>query len=113
MRTALTALALTLALVAAGCGGDKSSSSTSIPTARSTNGCAKNNLSLVNTGQLTIGTDNPAFPPWFAGGTPSGSKWKVNDPSTGKGYESAVAYAVAKRLGFPRNQVKWVYVPFT
>src|SRR5207253_3456614 len=42
----------------------------------------------------------------------SGSKWKINDPSTGKGYESAVAYAIARKLGFARSQVKWTYVPF-
>jgi polar amino acid transport system substrate-binding protein len=65
----------------------------------------------VTSGQLTIGTDNPAYPPWYAGGTKS-SKWKVNDPSTGKGYESAVAYAVASKLGYSKSQVKWTYVPF-
>jgi polar amino acid transport system substrate-binding protein len=64
----------------------------------------------VTDGQLTIGTDNPAYPPWFAGG--SKSSWKINDPSTGKGYESAVAYAIAKRLGYSKAQVKWTYVPF-
>jgi polar amino acid transport system substrate-binding protein len=74
--------------------------------------CAKADLSLVNDGKLTIGTDNPAYPPWYAGGTPKGSKWKINDPSTGKGFESAVAYAVAKQLGFPRGEVQWTYVPF-
>lgn len=65
----------------------------------------------VTSGQLTIGTDNPAYPPWYAGGTKS-SKWKINDPSTGKGYESAVAYAVASKLGYSKSQVKWTYVPF-
>src|SRR4051812_2341509 len=65
----------------------------------------------VTDGQLTIGTDNPAFPPWFGGGTKT-SKWKINDPATGKGYESAVAYAIAKRLGFGKSQVKWTFVPF-
>jgi polar amino acid transport system substrate-binding protein len=64
----------------------------------------------VTDGQLTIGTDNPAYPPWFAGG--SKSSWKINDPSTGKGYESAVAYAIAKKLGYSKSQVKWIYVPF-
>jgi polar amino acid transport system substrate-binding protein len=68
---------------------------------------------VVNAGTLTIGTDNPAFPPWFGGGTPKGSTWKVNDPSTGKGFESAVAYAVAKQMGFARSAVKWTYVPFS
>jgi len=65
----------------------------------------------VTDGQLTIGTDNPAFPPWFGGGTKT-SKWKINDPATGKGYESAVAYAIAKKLGYDKSKVKWTYVPF-
>jgi len=111
MRTALVAAVLPLALLAAGCGGKKSATTTTTPAAQSTDACAKD-LPLVKSGALTVGTDNPAFPPWFGGGTPSGSKWKVNDPSTGKGYESAVAYAVAKGLGFPRGKVRWVYVPF-
>ena len=65
----------------------------------------------VKDGQLTIGTDNPAYPPWYAGGTKS-SKWKINDPSTGKGYESAVAYAIAGKLGYTKAKVSWTYVPF-
>ena len=39
--------------------------------------------------------------------------WKVSDPYSGKGYESAVAYAVATQLGFPRGEVKWTVVPFS
>ena len=74
--------------------------------------CAKANLSLVKDGQLSIGTDNPAFPPWFAGGETKGRPWKINDPAKGKGFESAVAYAVAKRLGFAKDEVVWVYTPF-
>jgi polar amino acid transport system substrate-binding protein len=65
----------------------------------------------VNAGTLTIGTDNPAFPPWYAGGTHT-SKWKINDPATGKGYESAVAYAIAAKLGYAKSKVSWTYVPF-
>ena len=65
----------------------------------------------VKSGQLTIGTDNPAYPPWYAGGTKT-SKWKINDPATGKGYESAVAYAIAAKLGFTKAHVAWTYVPF-
>lgn len=64
----------------------------------------------VSDGTLTIGTDNPAYPPWFGGD--EGHKWKVSDPYSGKGYESAVAYAVAKQLGYGASKVKWVYVPF-
>jgi polar amino acid transport system substrate-binding protein len=65
----------------------------------------------VTDGRLTVGTDNPAYPPWFAGGSKT-SKWKINDPGTGKGYESAVAYAIAKQLGYPKADVSWTYVPF-
>jgi polar amino acid transport system substrate-binding protein len=64
--------------------------------------CATDQLNLKTAGQLTVGTDSPAYDPWFKG----------NDPSNGKGYESAVAYEVAKRLGFSADQVKWVKVPF-
>jgi polar amino acid transport system substrate-binding protein len=111
MRTVSIAVVVSLALLAAGCGGKKAAS-TQVQTAHATNACSKNNLPLVSTATLTVGTDNPAYPPWFGGGTKAGSKWKINDPSTGKGYESAVAYAVASQLGFPRGSVKWIYVPF-
>ena len=53
-------------------------------------------------GTLTIATDSPAYEPWF----------KNNDPSNGKGFESAVAYAVADQLGFDKSTVKWVKQPF-
>ena len=57
-------------------------------------GCAPDSLNLVEDGVLTVGTDNPAFPPWF-GGAEKTKPWKVSDPYSGKGYESAVAYAIA------------------
>jgi polar amino acid transport system substrate-binding protein len=72
--------------------------------------CAKASLALVKPGVLTVGTDNPAYPPWYGGN--AGHGWKVSDPTSGKGYESAVAYAVAKQLGFAPSQVQWTYVPF-
>jgi polar amino acid transport system substrate-binding protein len=98
-----------LAVVAAGCGSTKESSSGATGTGTKSS-CAKSDLNLVKAGTLTIGTDNPAFPPWF-GGTPK-SPWKVSDPRSGKGYESAVAYAVAKELGFTKDEVTWKHVPF-
>jgi polar amino acid transport system substrate-binding protein len=79
--------------------------------ARTTSATSAASCPTVKTGLLTIGTDNPAYPPWYAGGTKS-SKWKINDPATGKGYESAVAYAIAKKLGYSAGQVSWTYVPF-
>jgi len=71
---------------------------------------ALDTLNLVNAGRLTIGTDNPAYPPWF-GGSPQG-QWKISDPESGKGFESAVAYAVAKEMGFTNAEVEWTVVPF-
>jgi polar amino acid transport system substrate-binding protein len=93
----------------AGCGGSSSSSSSSGKTTAS-NSCAKADLTLVNAGKLTVGTDNPAFPPWFGG--PEKSPWKVSDPRSGQGFESAVTYAVAKKLGFTNPEVNWIVVPF-
>ena len=97
-----------LAVIAAGCGSSKKSSPGSTNSAGAS--CAKGDLNLVSAGKLTIGTDNPAYPPWY-GGTPH-KPWQVSDPRSGKGYESAVAYAVAKQLGFSKDQVNWKYVPF-
>jgi polar amino acid transport system substrate-binding protein len=119
MRKLITlALVLALSLLAAGCGsddddgGDAAGTTTAATTAASGDDCAKDGLELVSDGTLTIGTDNPAFPPWFEGGTPDGSDWEINDPSTGEGFESAVAYAVAEELGFAEDEVEWVVVPF-
>jgi polar amino acid transport system substrate-binding protein len=97
-----------LAFAAAGCGGSSNKSAGGSTTSGSS--CAKADLNLVNAGQLTVGTDNPAFPPWF-GGTEK-APWKVSDPRSGEGFESAVAYAVADKLGFAQSDVKWVVVPF-
>jgi polar amino acid transport system substrate-binding protein len=107
-RLALLAV-LGLALVA-GCGEDDDADQGAAPT--SAPSCEKADLELISAGKLTIGTDNPAFPPWFEGGTPEGSDWEINDPSTGEGFESAVAYAVADKLGFGEDEVEWVVVPF-
>jgi len=106
MRKILIPLAVLAAAVAAAATGGRSEASTAaLP------GCTKATLVTVSDGKLSIGTDNPAYPPWFAGG--EGTKpWKINDPNKGKGLEPAVAYAVAKRLGYARGDVRWVYTPF-
>jgi polar amino acid transport system substrate-binding protein len=74
--------------------------------------CAKASLTLRTPGNLTIGTDNPAFGPWFGGTPAKGSPWQVSDPASGEGLESAVAYAIAAKLGFDKASVAWVAVPF-
>jgi polar amino acid transport system substrate-binding protein len=69
-------------------------------------------LKTLKGGTLTIGTDDPAFPPWFGGDPPAGSKWQVSDPTSQKGLESATAYAIAQELGYTPDKVTWVAVPF-
>jgi polar amino acid transport system substrate-binding protein len=95
-------------------GGTTSPSETASPAPASASECAQQNAGAFTTsGQLTIGTDNPAYPPYFAGGeTDAHKEWKFNDPYTGKGFEDAVAYEVAKRMGFSKGQVQWTVAPF-
>ena len=107
MRKALIALVALAALAVAETASGQPAASR---TAAAIPGCAKADLNLISDGKLTIGSDNPAFPPWFAG--PEKKPWKVSDPTNGKGFESAVAYAVAKQLGFAKSEVAWTYVPF-
>ncbi|WP_370114134.1 ABC transporter substrate-binding protein [Streptacidiphilus sp. MAP12-33] len=64
--------------------------------------CAKGALPTLSSGTLTVGTDNPAYDPWFDN----------NKPSDGKGFESAVAYAVAQQLGYGTSKVTWTVAPF-
>jgi polar amino acid transport system substrate-binding protein len=81
----------------------------------SPNACAKDSLQTKTAGKLTIGTDNPAYPPYFdpaASGEPTTAPWELGDPTNGRGFESAVAYAVADKLGFAKGDVTWAYVPF-
>jgi polar amino acid transport system substrate-binding protein len=67
-----------------------------------TDECAAENLTTISPGMLTIGTDTPAYPPYFVD----------DDPTNGEGFESAVAYAVASQLGFAPTDIKWEVVPF-
>jgi polar amino acid transport system substrate-binding protein len=106
----LAAPFLFLALAAGGCGGSSNEPSAGGTTTTAAVSCDKSDLNLVNGGYLTVGTDNPAYPPWFGG--KESAPWKVSDPNSGQGFESAVAYAVAKQLGFAKADVQWVVVPF-
>ncbi len=105
---------LSLAVVAAGCGGDDDddgSARGTTATETQAASCSKDSLELVTPGKLTVGTDNPAFPPWFEGAK-SGEPWDPTTAPTKKGYEAAVAYAVAEQLGFTDDEVVWTVVPF-
>jgi polar amino acid transport system substrate-binding protein len=98
LRLAATLLGVALALTA--CSPEDEGGSSSGTTAA--DACAKDKLQLTTAGKLTIGTDKPAYEPWFSD----------NDPSNGQGFESAVAYAVAEELGFSRQEVAWTVAPF-
>ena len=103
-----------LAVAASGCG-SSSSSSSSTPPASSGGAadCSPASLHTLTSGKLTIGTDNPAYSPYFTGGP--GHAWAGkynNDPNTGKGFEAAVAYAVAEKMGFTKAQVAWAVTHF-
>jgi polar amino acid transport system substrate-binding protein len=106
-RIAVLSCTLLTAAALAGCAPTDNKSSKSPGASGSVgssaaNNCAKANLALHTPGVFTVATDNPAYEPWFSD----------NKPSNGKGYESAVAYAVAKQLGFAPNEVKWVTASF-
>ena len=73
------------------------SSSPSLATCKTTIGSQE-----YTKGKLTVATDSPAYTPWFVG----------NKPANGKGFESAVTYAIANVLGVAKSNVVWVYEPF-
>ena len=98
---ALSGAALILAALAACAPADETPSAGSSPSP-SESACPPGGLDTKTAGKLTIGTDNPAYEPWFAD----------NKPANGKGFESAVAYQVAQRLGYPAANVVWTQVPF-
>ncbi len=96
-------LALALAAFSAGCGDDDASSDSSSEEASvSLDDCTPDKLKTVADDTLTVATDNPPFPPYF----------EDDDPTNGEGFESAVAYAIAKTLGYQEAEVKWVVEPF-
>ncbi len=103
MKRVSLVLATPLLLAAVACApADDADDTSSEPTPTAADQCEKDNLALLTPGTLTVGTDSPAFPPWFVD----------DDPTNGEGYESAVAYAVAEQLGFTADEVSWVVVPF-
>jgi polar amino acid transport system substrate-binding protein len=128
MRSALTSsVVLLVALAVAGCttAGASPSASTAASAAApsatapstapspSPDACAKDSLTTMAAGMLTVGTDNPAYPPYFQ--IPEGTAtapWELGDPTNGEGFESAFAYALADQLGFAEADVAWVVVPF-
>lgn len=106
MRTARTslrsvsvvAISVTAVLVLASCAQEGSD-----PVATPTGGDACADVTTVKDGTLTVATSDPAFPPYVID----------NKPTNGKGFESAVAYAVAEEMGFAKDQVEWTFAGFS
>ncbi|MEZ5186509.1 MAG: ABC transporter substrate-binding protein [Candidatus Nanopelagicales bacterium] len=91
------------AMALAGCASEADTTASSAsPSPSTSQDCSPETMQTLTPGTLTIGTDTPAYPPYF----------EDDDPTNGKGFESAVAYAVADQLGFSNDQVTWVTVPF-
>ncbi|MFG2130227.1 ABC transporter substrate-binding protein [Streptomyces sp. NPDC048751] len=102
LRRALAAATVALLATAVGCAPQPEEKAADMPSASDGKTCAQGKLATKTSGKLTIATDEPAYEPWF----------KDDKPANGEGYESAVAYAVAKQLGYDKSAVVWQSVPF-
>lgn len=101
----LLSLLFVFSLVAAACGSDDDADAGGDGDGEEATGdldCSVENLPLFSEGQLTIATGEPVFPPWMLD----------DDPTSGEGFESAVAYALAEEMGFDAGDVQWVRTDF-
>lgn len=85
-------------LLLAGCGSSNSNSSSST----TATACTPGQLPTHTKGTLTVATDKPAYPPYF----------EEDEPANGEGFESAVAFAIGKQLGYSPAKIKWTVEPF-
>ncbi|WP_330345594.1 ABC transporter substrate-binding protein [Streptomyces longwoodensis] len=103
LRRAVVAVTVALLATAVGCAPQPEESTNASPSgSTASTACAPGKLATRTSGKLTVATDEPAYEPWF----------KDDKPANGQGYESAVAYAVAQRLGYDKSAVVWQSVPF-
>ena len=112
-RTRLVLVPVAAALLLAACGSSSSGGTTSSSAAATASEsasesaspsatCSPESLETLTPGKLTIATGEPVFPPWMID----------DDPTSGEGFESAVAYAVAEELGYADADVTWVRTTF-
>ena len=95
MRAAAALVSIAALTLSAACGSDSSAKSSESDSSDITQ-------QTVTPGKLTIATGDPAYEPWV-----------MNDkPESGKGYEAAVAYAVAEKMGFKKSDVVWTRTTF-
>jgi polar amino acid transport system substrate-binding protein len=91
--------ALTVGLAACSTSTTPSASTSASPSASATVDATQ---LTVTPGKLTVATGKPAYTPWV-----------VDDkPESGQGFEAAVAYAVAAKLGFSKEDVVWKRTTF-
>ncbi|MFD4573099.1 ABC transporter substrate-binding protein [Streptomyces sp. NPDC058417] len=102
LRRAVAGVTVALLATAVGCAPQQDEKAAAKPSGSGADACAPGKLATETSGKLTIATDQPAYEPWF----------KDDKPANGQGFESAVAYAVAERLGYDKAAVVWQSVPF-
>lgn len=95
-RLSAILLLLPALLLLGGCGESKDE------TTATATACTPDKLPTKTAGVLTVATDKPAYPPYF----------EDDEPANGEGFESAVAYAIGKQLGYAPAKVKWTVEPF-
>ncbi len=103
-RSPLVLIPVAAAMLLAACGSSTSpSSSPSVSSTTSASAtCTPASLQTLTAGKFTVATGNPAYSPWV-----------IDDkPESGKGFESAVTYAVAKQLGYADSDVVWIRTGF-
>jgi polar amino acid transport system substrate-binding protein len=93
LRTVFVASLAASVLLATGCASGTTPSSSESPAA---------DEGYVTPGKLTIATGETAYFPYVID----------DDPASGEGFEAAVAYAVADKLGFAHDDVEWVRTSF-
>ena len=95
-RLSATIVLVPVLLLLAGCGSSKDE------TTATATACTPDKLPTHSKGVLTVATDKPAYPPYF----------EDDEPANGEGFESAVAFAIGKQLGYAPAKVKWTVEPF-
>ncbi len=77
---------------------------------RSVADCDPGQLMTVTPSTLTLSTGAATRAPWVNGGDLLAGT--SGDPNDGEGYDAAVGFALAERLGYAREDVTWVATPF-
>ncbi len=103
----LTVPLVTAVLAVGGCAPEPSSEPASSgasdgASSASAGSCDPGGLETLTPGTLTVATSQPAYSPWVL----------EDDPTSGEGYEPAVAYALADQLGYDASDVEWVRADF-